>query len=297
MFADLVVPLDGSELAHKALPYAAALARVTHGRLVLVRAIETWAATVPQAIQQELERKPGAEADLDLEAAALRGQGLDVTTAAYVGEAAAAIDAAAASHHADTIVMSTHGRSGIARLAYGSVAERVLGRAHLPVLLVPPHAQQSWPAAGSRIVVPLDGSPRAESALAPARELARLLGAALTVLQVIEPPNLAYAAGAPMGAIPELAPEKWANDVRPYGEQVAERLRKAGLDASSEVLVGYVAPTIVDVAQRERASAIVMATHGRTGLARAFMGSVANGVISRATTPMLAIRPAMNRGD
>ncbi|MBV8086079.1 MAG: universal stress protein [Chloroflexi bacterium] len=293
MFADLLVPLDGSELAARALPYAATLVRLTHGRLVLVRVVETWASTVKDAIEKELDRKPQAEAALAAEAARLREQALPVDTDVYVGEAAAAIDLGAASHHVDTIVMSTHGRGGVARLAYGSVAERVLRRSHLPVLLIPPHAKQGWPAPKARIVVPLDGSALAESAVTAARELARVLGASITVLQVIEPPNMAYFANAPLASVPDLDPEKWAEDVRPYGEEVAQRLRNAGLDASGEVRIGYVATSIVEFAEDLKASAIVMATHGRTGLSRAFMGSVANGVISRATMPVLAIRPTM----
>src|SRR5579862_4158811 len=119
MLKNIVVPLDGSQLAAKALPYASVLALRTSGRLDLVRAVDIRTSSLHEGIQKELDLRPEAESELMAAAADLRAQGLEVGSHVYVGEAAKAIELAADTLGADLIVMSTHGRSGLARWAYG----------------------------------------------------------------------------------------------------------------------------------------------------------------------------------
>jgi nucleotide-binding universal stress UspA family protein len=292
MFEKILVPLDGSPLAAKALPYAAWLAKGAAGQLLLVRAIETWAVTVHGAIEKELEQKPRVEAELEGAAAELRAQGLTVEQAVYMGEPASAIEVAASTRDVGLIAMSTHGRSGFARWAYGSVAERVLHHSRRPVLLVPAQCELTWRQGGNTILVPLDGSPLAEEALEPAKLLAGVLGAAITVLQVIEPPNMALAAsGMGPGYYEAFDVQAWIDQARPYAEDIAKRLQDAGVEATAHTTGGYAAATIQEQARARNAAAIVMASHGRTGLARLALGSVAIGVVQRATAPVLVIRP------
>jgi nucleotide-binding universal stress UspA family protein len=293
MFQKIVVPLDGSELAEKALPYARYLAAAEGGALFLIRAVEVWAATVQDALENGLEKKPQAEAELAAAAARIAGKGVAVEHAVYVGEPAGAIELAASTHKADLIVMSSHGRSGFARWAYGSVAERVLRGSALPVLVVPAHTDVAWQAREQSIVVPLDGSRFAEEAIEPAKLLSRALNASMILLQVVEPLNPTYAAtGMGMGYYPAFDLEAWVDDARPYAEGIAEQLRAAGFAATAETTGGYAASTIQRVAADRQAAAIVMASHGRTGLARLALGSVAVGVVQRASAPVLIVRPA-----
>jgi nucleotide-binding universal stress UspA family protein len=288
MFKTILVPLDGSPLAAKALPYAKFLARKAGGHLALVRAVDS------RAQEKELGLRPEAEADLSAVAADVRAQGLEVESHVYMGEAAKAIELAADSVAADIIVMSTHGRSGLARWAYGSVAERVLRLGTWPVVLIPAHYEQALDLERpGTIVVPLDGSDLAEQALEPAAELAHLIGGgSLTLLQVIEPPNVAYAGAELNGFYPIMDNDAWIEGAKPYLDGVAHRPVAAGLSVSAETLIGYPAATIADLAARKNAAAIVMASHGRTGFARAVLGSVAAGVVQRATVPTLIVRPA-----
>ena len=133
----ILIPLDGSEMAEAAITEARQLARPDNSKLVLVRAASALALPGNDAIDARLYALQDAEAYLDavkrrLEAEGVRG----VETHVWYGSAAAAIVEAAALYKADLIVMTTHGRSGLGRLVFGSVAESVLRGTTAPILLV-----------------------------------------------------------------------------------------------------------------------------------------------------------------
>ena len=292
MFKTILVPLDGSELAEKALPYAKLLAQKSSGRIELVRAVEVHAAMPHDGIEKTLEARQLAATELAAIAAELRRDGPETAEHVYDGEPVKAIELAAEASGADCIVMATHGRSGLARWAFGSVAERVLRLGGLPVLMIPAHPEGILQGDGSgTVMVPLDGSPLAEEALEAAKDLAHLVGASLTLIQVIEPPNMAYAAES-MGYYPIIDLDACVADAKPYLVGVAARLAPEALEVNIEAVVGYAAATIVKLAAAKQATFIVMASHGRTGLARAILGSVAMGVVQRSAIPTLIVRPA-----
>lgn len=299
MFAKILVPLDGSPLAEKALPFAVYLAEHTGGSLVLVRAVDTWATTVHDSIEKELERTPQAEAELAAVAARLASAGLAIEQEVHPGEAAAIIEHAAASTDVGLIVMSTHGRGGIARWAYGSVAERVLRSSSRPVLVVPAQCESVWTASvGHTILVPLDGSPLAEQALGPAKLLASALNADVALLQIIEPPNVALASsamGPGMGYYEAFDVAAWVDQARPYAEEIAANLREAGFTATATTTSGYAAAAIHEFGVSRSVAATVMASHGRGGIARLALGSVTLGVVQRTTAPVLVVRSGSSK--
>jgi nucleotide-binding universal stress UspA family protein len=149
MYEEILVPLDGSVLAEAALPHARALAKAFDGRITLITVFEP--ATVisqPGMVGPVISVSVDAEAEtaalreyLDKIAANLKTEGIDVRTAIREGDAASAVIDYAAANREDIIVMSTHGRSGIQRWVYGSVADKVLRSANVPVLLIRAHAQ------------------------------------------------------------------------------------------------------------------------------------------------------------
>ena len=164
MFKSILVPLDGSALAARALPFATRLARASGARLIVVRAYlpaDEDRATAPAEFQSVVDE--------------LRIDGLDVENHFIEGEAAEVIFATAKATRANLIVMSTEGRGGLGRVLYGSVADDVLRRVPVPVLLVSPRCTESWDKP-QRVLVPLDGSSLAAEALRPARDLAIALG-------------------------------------------------------------------------------------------------------------------------
>src|SRR5581483_2013856 len=294
VYTTILVPLDGSALADRALPYAATLARSSHARLALVRA--ALAHTLPGVDPSEAQVAVVERAERELEATAerLRAEGLTVETHVYYDEAARAIVDAAEHAAADLVVMSTHGRGGLGRWVYGSVADRVLRRVAVPVLLVPAAAEPLRTTdAPLRILVPLDGSALAEEVLGDVRALAAARGVEVLLLRVVEPlaPIEADVAG---NLLAQEGATEFA-EAQSYLENIDARLRNGGLLVSTRVVVGEAAPTIAATAAEYRADLIAMATHGRGGLPRLVLGSVAAGVLHRTRMPLRLVRPAVVR--
>lgn len=277
----VLVPLDGSQLAEHALPFAVRVTLGSQGKLVLVRATMNIAAVrvgtaSAMRIAADRQRVELAEARVALAKVRedLRPIWANVEAIAIPGPAAWAILDQARERLADLIVMSSHGRSGVERSLFGSVADEVLREGPVPVLLVG-SACAEWPEQRTlRLLVALDGSPLAEAALDPALKLASWLGAEIVLVRVVEQTHNGEA-------------EREAHD---YLDPIARRIREAGKNVQVAVPVGVAAPAIVETAQTTAADVIALATHGRSGLARIVLGSVATGTLQRAHVPVLLVR-------
>ena len=152
-------------------------------------------------------------------------------------------------------------------------------QAEVPVLLVPATAKQTLPTdRAPRILVPLDGSPLAEEVLDRAGQLAEQLGAELHLLQVVEPPHYGYAEAFPM----IFNPEAELAEARRYLESVAGKLPAARTAPKLHTDAGNPPIQIAMVAHEHGIDLIAMATHGRGGLSRVVLGSVALGTLQRA---------------
>ena len=141
MYKRILCTLDGSELAERALPHALAMAKAFSASLVVLRVVEPPPPPIlPDIAAVELQVLPElmtvAQEYVDKKATALAKEGVDVTGAVVEGRAAETIASYAQEQGVDLIVMATHGRSGLSRWAFGSVADRVLRLASCPVLLV-----------------------------------------------------------------------------------------------------------------------------------------------------------------
>ena len=293
MFNSILVPLDGSALSEGALPTAVALARQAQSHVTLVRAV--WPGRAARGGLLEAQYDALLEAQTYLEGAArhVADQGVPVEVRAPSAPPAKAILAETALQGADLVVMTTHGRTGVGRWLFGSVAEAVLANTSAPVWLirawgtsVPGLFEQPTP----RILVPLDGSPFGEAALGPAAQLARLVGGTLVLLHVLAPiylpvdPLLAQAA---LESV-VIADER---DARAYLETCQAALRGEGLAVDVVTETGDPAETILAVARRLDVGVVAMATHGWTGLERLIFGSVALEVLRRGRLPLLLARP------
>lgn len=140
------------------------------------------------------------------------------------------------------------------------------------------------------ILVPLDGSPRAEKILPHAVSLATKYNAKVVLLQVVEP---IVAMVTPYDMVPYVdkeAADRALQEVKSYLAAKEGELRGQGIETKAVVETGPVVSTILDVAEREQADLIAMASHGRTGLSRVFYGSVAAGILQKADRPLLLIR-------
>jgi nucleotide-binding universal stress UspA family protein len=296
VFTRLLVPLDGSWLAEAALPAAAELAVRLGARVLLLHVLE---AGPPPTVHGDRHLRTDAEARAYLDGAVqwMLGRGVAAEAAVCPESAgvAATIARQAEAAGADLIVLTSHGRGGVRGLLYGRVAEQVLQRGRTPVLLLPPSERGREAAfACGRILVPLDGSQAAETAVPPATRIAAACGADLLLVWVV--PTVETIAGERAAAarlMPTAAAallDVEAREAAAYLENVASRVRAAGREARAAVERGEPVQVLLETAARERADLIVMATHGRSGVSALWAGSVASRVVAAGQRPVLLIR-------
>jgi nucleotide-binding universal stress UspA family protein len=302
-FRTILVPLDGSPLAEQALPIARAIAERAGSkvRLALVHQmppapLDPGAARLFTSI--ELSTRKWERSYLRSLQAKLRQEGVRLASAvALSGPVGPALAQYVQELGIDLVVMAPHGRGGVRRAWLGSVADHLVRHLEVPVLLVRPAEDGATPASASapnQILVPLDGSPLAEEVLGPAADLARLWGSELTLLRVVQP-VVFYGdelLGWPAPYDKELTASS-RSQAEDYVRDIAERLRGEGLRASGVAVVGWgAADAILKTARPDQVAAIAVATHGRGGLRRLALGSVADKLIRAADVPVLVRRPA-----
>ena len=279
----IVVPLDGSPLSERVVPYAAHLCRVSGASVELVRAavspsaaVVTNAAAARIAAAHQAQVLKEAEEELGRVARQLRDQGITTNVVARIAGPVELITQTAQAENADLILISVHGRSGLTRYVLGSFSDELLRRAELPLFLVPPSCLGQWPTDRRlRLLVPLDGSALGEEALGPAKELASTLGADLLLLRSVHSDHGGQD----------------VSDGTAYLEGLAAALHGEGFEVMVQVTTEAPQAAILKVMSDQGADLIVMATHGRSGLARVLLGSVAADVVAHSTVPLLLIRP------
>jgi len=294
----MLVPLDGSKLAENVLPYARAFAEAFDLQVELLSVIDSmdFARTMNAGHVRDFD--PLIEAATDEGKRYLEGVapsfGGKVSTTVERGLADKIIIEKAGGGKDTLIAMATRGRSGIHRWLMGSVAEKVLRGATNPLLLVrgDEEGKSDGKAAPKKVVVPLDGSPMAETVLPHAVDLAKKLGLAIELARVYDLPLTTYA-GADAPYLPNQS--KLRNLVREeaaaYLEVKVNQLHADGIDkVSSVLLVGSGADEIIDLAHSTPDNLIAMCTHGRSGVRRWALGSVTEKVVRHSGDPVLVVR-------
>ena len=141
-----------------------------------------------------------------------------------------------------------------------------------------------------RILVPLDGSKRAEAILRHVEELAQRYDATVVFLRVVEPVLVRATLEGAYPVLEQRESERRREDAESYLAALQGEFRENGIEARARVVHGPVVEAIIDAAERERADLIAIASHGRSGLSRVFYGSVAAGVLHRVDRPLLVVR-------
>ncbi len=303
MLRTILVPLDGSALAERALPIACDLARRAGGAVHLVRAhvpIAVIAANGEGAIlspdllgADEGLRARAARYVTDVAARAAADWGVTTHAVCEDGSPAGLITEVADRVEASLIVMTTHGEGGFTPGWLGSVTDAVIRHSHRPVLALPENdAHGGDPFVPRRILVALDGSPRADAILPAARELAVAFGAEVELIRVVAPfvPNDA------VSVLTAGQPDPFGIDAESVGakralDAAARVLAGAGLEVTTTVRVDL-SPTrcLLDHVKATAPDCLAIATQGR-GLSRIFLGSVADKLLRAAGRPILALRP------
>jgi nucleotide-binding universal stress UspA family protein len=304
MMRTFVVPLDGSPLAERALPYAIGLAQSSEGRLILTRAV----VAAPSAKldgsdweREQIDALDEATAYLSEMAESLSGQVRGVEVSVPYGRAVDKIVETVEAYGADAVVMATHGRTGFAHLLYGSVTEGVLAKSSVPVFAVyarpgqNPHA--SFSPTRARLLVPQDGSAYDAPALDTALDLVGP-GGEIVLVSVVEPPEHVQVdeSGRRVLAYLDQQEEARTREARDYLVSIANNLAGGNVPIKMDVRVGDPTSGIAMAAADVHADLIVMATHGRTGVRRAVLGSVAGTVLRTVNTPVVLVHPNQTEG-
>ncbi len=282
MFKNILVPLNGSGEGKRVIPFVRDLApRFGSEVHVLGVGIGNKQRRVNRMLEQYIDEVAGNLDNDDIKAKSV----------ILYGRPADKILSYAEENNINLIIMATRGRGGITRWWLGSVAERVISEAHIPILLIRSRRISKMEAeeksALLNIITPLDGSNIGETALPQVEVLATATGASINLLQVIASP-------ADVEAKFNSNAKKQTTDLHASGEEylknIAEGLNKKGITTKYEVINGDPANVIVDLAGQRKDSIIAMSTHGRSGIARWVLGSVADKVLRASDTPIWLVR-------
>jgi nucleotide-binding universal stress UspA family protein len=297
MLETVLIPLDGSTLAECAISHGVAIAQTFNARIVLLHILEEPSVTNTQQAVDPLNwhiRKSEARAYLDYVAARMEQSGLPTQSVILEGRAADQIVAYAESHNVDLIVLSSHGRSGLSNWSVSSIAEKVTRRASTSLMLVRAN-QPDQPADKPyhRLLVPLDGSRRAEYALPIATALARKYESELFLAHVVTRPEMARRTP-PAEEDIDLANrllERNRDEGARYLDELQGRLRSDSFDIQTRLLVGeYLTDALHDLVAQESADLVVMSAHGLSGEPRWHHGRVVSSFIDYGTTPLLIVQ-------
>ena len=299
MFSKILVPLDGSSLAEQVLPYVRQLGKHFHSNIRLIRAIEP----VPPDLADPkhglyLDRlaislRNDARRYLNTTARPIRKSGLSVVSRVHESDAAACIVREAEQDPGTLVAMATHGRTGLGRWMLGSVMDKVLHAVPNPLLAVRAKDERDFSrdAAIEQVVVPLDGSSIAEQALPLASSIAQALSIKIVLLRAT-PTTLAYYQGRDYfnTSVEEVLEEEARAAVK-YLHDTALKFNEEGVSQMDELVVhGSPASTIINAVHDLPNCLIAMTTHGRSGVERWVLGSVADRVIRGSECPVLLIR-------
>ena len=297
-FTHILCPIDFSEPSKRALTYATAFAEWHHARLAVMHVALSFEPVLVTPARNEATGEVVYPVTRDDVLEALRREArtagassnVELEVVAESGSAVSLIVDRAVAWPADLVVIGTHGFSGFDRLLLGSVAERVMHRAPCPVLTVPPaaHAVSPAPIAIRRILCPVDFAPSSQVAVGFALDLARQVGAAVTLIHVVEWPDDGEPRAYAHFSVPEYLLQLMA-DARARLQMLAPQ-REGGQSVAHVVVTGRPKSQILSHAADEGADLIVMGAQGREGIGLALLGSTTERVVRDAVCPVLTVR-------
>lgn len=289
----MLLPLDGSSRAERAIPSVDRLARDLRAEVELLRVVDPddIFSTSAGALDPELPEASARLAEDYLRDATRRFRGVTPTAARVVqGAASTMIAQQASSRHFDLIVMASHGYTGLESALLGSVAQAVVRESTVPVLVIRARVALPGNYRGLMVMVPLDGSALAEAVLVPLLPLAQALDWRLMFFWVAGRPATQFPARQAAASADRQAP-LGRLELIAYLEQLAGKVRANGVRTDVSIGDGDRGASIVKRAEDGEVGLVAMSTHGRHGVGRLILGSVTEHVIKHANKPVLTIRP------
>lgn len=296
MLEHLLIPLDGSSLAECVLPHGLAMARALGARATLLQVVEQAERAGRTRAIDPLEwhySEAQAGAYLQDVAERLRLAGASAAQVLLQGDPAERVIDHAQAEHVDLILLSSHGRSGLSGWNVSSVVQKILARARVSILLVPAYHPVTAEVAAlryERILVPLDGSQRAECVLPLVGALAPQHDSQVLLAHVVRRPEM------PRRAPPSREDQELANALternRLEASRYLEELRaRLSLPAEVRLLVeDHVAATLQQLALEEKVDLVLLSAHGYSGGTRWPYGSLPTSFIMYGNTPLLIVQ-------
>ena len=281
----ILVPLEGSSRDAEALVMARHIARQLDAEIVLMHVAP---------ILFDIKDVVAAELRLDEYARALRAEGIGAHFLMEYGNPSAEIAAAGERQKAQMIILAPEHRAFIQTLWHPRISSGLLASATVPLFILPDVASEKPPVEflrdeRAKVIVAVDGSANAEAALPVAIQLARAYARPLMLARIVAP---VYIVGSGVEAMKARHDVQYAEEAEAHRYLVDLRQRLVGEGTGSvetAELLGPVADQLIHLAASHPGSVLVMGSHGRSGLARAVVGSIAAEVTGRATTPVVVV--------
>ena len=294
MFEPILVPLDGSQIAECVLPHAVALGRAFNAKIMLLYVLDkNQAGASPQLFDLLNWQINKTQAKLYLEKIRERLQKSYLQTDAVVleGPSAESISEFAQSQEMKLVILSSHGRSGVRKWGISSVTHKIILSAPTSVLIVRAPGQQEQPY--GRILVPLDGSWRAENVLPIVAPLARFHKSQIQIVHVVKTPEMARHMPPAQEDI-DLSNRIVARnreEALHYLDQVKLRSPLAGIDVQAHLIVSDNATVALhELVDREQIDMVVLSAHGYSGNNQWPYGSMVNNFILYGKVPLLIVQ-------
>jgi len=284
MWKKILVPLDGSDTAELALPYAQELAGAFNSELILLH------------VSEPSEEKYLHMHQLYLEKIAVQTKKLikRVSPVVISGKPVEEIVKYTERNDIRLIIMASHGRSGIIPWAAEGIAHKVIDATGVPLLLI--KATKPWRKTKekhliSRILLPLDGSEAGEAAITRVKELKSRLEAEVILLEVVpEGRHIRTIGGLDHILYPEQEIETFKAEAKEYLDKVYKRLQRSKGELKVEIKSGDIAKEILNYAKKKKASLIAISSHGHSGMTKWVFGSTAQKIIQDSPIPVLVVK-------
>jgi nucleotide-binding universal stress UspA family protein len=284
MWKKILVPLDGSNLAELALPYAEELAAAFNSEVFLLYVSEPAEDQYRHMHQLYIEDVAGQ----------IKKRIKKVSPLVLTGKPAEEIIGYAEQNDVGLIIMASHGRSGITPWATGGVAGKVLHAAKIPLLLIKaakPRQRKPGKRLINRILLPLDGSKAGEAAVHYVGELMSRLEVEVILFGVVPAgQHIRTVGGLDYILFPEQHLESVKTEAREYLDKAYRRLKRRKGEVRIELRVGDIAQEIIKFADGKNVDLIAISSHGHSGIEKWVFGSIANKVVQASNAPVLLVR-------
>jgi nucleotide-binding universal stress UspA family protein len=308
MFDPILVPLDGSLLAECSLPHAVAMARAFDAKVILLRVLDKNQASEKAQLFDLVNwqiNKTGAKLYLEKTCARLQKSGLRIETVVLEGLVAESITEYAQNQGIKLIILSSHGRSGLSQWGISSVTQKIIFSAPTSVLIIRAHQPASDELIEGhyqRILVPLDGSRRAENVLPMVTLLARFHKSRIHIVHVVKTPEMARQM--PLARedveLSERIVARNREEAIRYLDQVRVHSPLDGIDVQTHLLTkDNAAAALHELAEKEGIDMVALSAHGYSGYKQWPYGSMVNNFVLYSKVPLLIVQdlPAKEEPD